>query len=206
MMDDRGRRDTGRAALALGAVVVGSIGCISAYAIVGGPFGTLNDIGNASIGVLGAVLAVRLSRQARGSGGGVALAIAGATVAVAGSALVISGRTGWFLAGLVSTVGLAGIGAWLFGVSSGPAAATWPRSLRRLGILAGGLMAAGIAAAPGVALGLDDAATAPAWAWLALTSWLGTYVALPIWAVRFGRRATRTLRSDELHVEAAGVA
>lgn len=61
-------------------------------------------------------------------------------------------------------------------------AAVWPRRLRTLGIAAGGLMALGIAAAPGIFLGLDDMATAPAWAWIGLFGWLGIFVVYPAWA------------------------
>src|SRR4029078_11446369 len=99
---------------------------------------------------------------------------------VAGSALVISGATGFFFAGLVSSVGFAGIGAWLVVLNRGDAlAAVTSRRLRSLGIAAGSLMALGIAAAPGVVLGLDDMAAAPAWVWIGLFCWLGIFVGYP---------------------------
>ena len=47
-------------------------------------------------------------------------------------------------------------------------------------------MAIGVVATPGILLGLDDEATAPAWAWLGFLSWLGTYVAFPAWAIWLG--------------------
>ena len=86
-----------------------------------GPFGTINDIANAATGVLSAGLAWRLRRQISGRSGkpAVAAAIAGAGLAVAGSTLVVSGTTGFFFAGLVSSVGFAGIGAWLVALNMG---------------------------------------------------------------------------------------
>ena len=50
------------------------------------------------------------------------LAVAGAALTVVGSALVVSGTTGFFLAGLVSSLGFAGIGAWLVAANRSDAA------------------------------------------------------------------------------------
>ncbi len=155
--------------------------------------------------MLSAALAWRLRRQLSGRARdlAVATAIVGAAIAVAGSALVVSGTTGWFLAGLVSTVGFAGIGMWLVAINRGadPTVA-WPPRLRSLGIIAGALMVVGIVALPGVLLGLDDPDGAPAWAWLGFTGWLGIYVAYPAWAVWLGvvetGRVRRGLGSGEL--------
>ena len=114
-MDDRSARDTGRLAVAAGAVAAGSAACLLTYFVIRGPFGTINDIGNATTGVLSAALAWRLRRQVGGRAGDAAVGAAtvGAAITVLGSALVVSGTTGFFLAGLVSSVGFAGIGAWL---------------------------------------------------------------------------------------------
>ena len=112
MMNEARRNDTGRLALALGVVAIGSAACLATYSVVQGPFGTINDIGNAVTGVLSAGLAWRLRRQISGRAANVSVgaALVGAAIAVAGSALVVSGTTGWLLAGLVSSVGFAGIG------------------------------------------------------------------------------------------------
>jgi hypothetical protein len=136
--------------------------------------------------VLSAGLAWRLRRQLPGRLAtlGVGAATVGAGLTVAGSALVISGTTGFFFAGLVSSVGFAGIGAWLMILNKGDAmTSTVPPRLRSLGIAAGALMALGIAAAPGIALGLDDMATAPGWALIGLVGWLGIFVVYPAWAI-----------------------
>jgi hypothetical protein len=196
-MDDVGR-DSGRLALAVGAVAAGSAVSLATYFAVGGPFGTINDIGNACVGVLSAGLAWRLRRQLSGPAAGVALAgaLLGAAVTVAGSALVVSGSTGFFLAGLVSGVGFAGIGGWLIALNrmARPAPAS-PRRLPMLGVAAGALMALGIVAAPGVLLRIDDMGSAPAWVWIGSMGWLGSYVAYPVWAIRLGivqaRQASR---------------
>ena len=44
---------------------------------------------------------------------------------------------------------------------------------------------------PGIALRLDDMATAPAWVWIGFLSWLGMYVAYPAWAIWMGLVETR---------------
>ena len=186
MMNEARNQDTGRLALAIGIAAAGSAVCLATYFAVHGPFGTINDIGNAATGVLSAGLAWRLRHQIAGRSAtpAVAGAIAGAGLTVAGSTLVVSGTTGFFFAGLVSSVGFAGIGAWLVVLNRGDGmTAVLPRRLRALGIAAGGLMALGVATAPGIVLGLDDIAAAPAWVWIGLFSWLGTFVAYPAWAI-----------------------
>jgi drug/metabolite transporter (DMT)-like permease len=185
MINEPQHQDTGRLALAIGIAAAGSAVCLATYFAVQGPFGTINDIGNAATGVLSAGLAWRLRRQIPGRAGDVAVgaAIAGAGLTVAGSTLVVSGTTGFFFAGLVSSVGFAGIGAWLVVFNRSDAMAViLPRRLRSLGIAAGALMALGIAAVPGIVLGLDDMATAPGWVWIGLLGWLGIFVAYPAWA------------------------
>ena len=191
-MNEGGTRDTGRLALAIGAVAAGGAACLGAYFAVGGPLGTVNDIGNATVGVLSATLAWRLRRELAGRASAIAtgLALAGAALTVAGSALVISGTTGFMLAGLVSSVGFAGIGAWLV-VANRRSPRAWPRRLRRLGIVAGSLMALGIVVLPAIAQGVDDFATAPGWVWLGFTGWLGIYVVYPVWAIWTGLHETR---------------
>ena len=205
-MDDARTRDTGPVALAAGLVVVGSAACIATYFAVGGPFGTMNDVGNAAAGVLGGLLAWRLHRHvaSRASAPAAGLAVIGAAVSVVGSALVVSGTTGWLLASLVSSVGFAAIGTSLVVANRSAVATAWPRGLRRLGIAAGALMAVGVILAPGIALGLDDAATAPGWVWLGFTGWLGTYVVFPIWAIRVWMVEAR--RSGRARLAPAGSA
>ena len=188
-MEDARGRDTGRLALAVGVVAAGSAVCLATYFAVRGPFGTINDLGNATTGVLSGWLAWRLRGLLPGRAGDIAVgaALVGATIAVVGSALVASGTTGFLFGGLVSSAGFAAIGAWLVVVNrSAGAVAAWPRRLRSLGIVSGGLMAVGIVAAPGIPLGLDDMATAPVWVWIGFIGWLGIYVVYPAWALWMG--------------------
>jgi hypothetical protein len=204
-MDSTGGRDTGRLAVAVGVIAGGSALSLGTYFVVGGPFGTINDIGNAATGVLSAVLAWRLRRHLASRAGDLAVGAAGvgAAITVVGSALVLSEATGFFLAGLVSSVGFAGVGAWLVVVNrSDGRAVGWPRRLRSLGVLAGALMVLGVAAVPGILLRLDDMGTAPSWIWIAQLGWLGTYLAYPAWAIWLGIVETRRIEGD--HPAAAG--
>ena len=188
-MNETEKSGTRGLALAAGAVALASAVSLAVYLVAGGPFGTLNDIGNGAIGFLGAALAWRLrdhlpTRLARVALG---CAIAGAAISAIGSALVISGTTGYFLAGLVSSFGYAGIGAWLIILNRSTQSPAWPRQLRGLGVAAGALLALGLGAAPGILLRLDDPATAPGWAWFAMTAWVGVYVAFPAWTMWLAR-------------------
>jgi hypothetical protein len=62
-------------------------------------------------------------------------------------------------------------------------------------------MLLGLATAPGIALRLDDAATAPAWTWIGSAGWLGIYVAYPAWAIWLG---VRLLRIGQGHLQVTG--
>jgi hypothetical protein len=181
-------------ALAVGVVAAGSAVCLATFFAVGEPFGTINDIGNGATGVLSAVLAWRLRELVPGRAGRVAVgaALVGAAITVVGSALVISETTGFFLAGLVSSVGFAAIGTWLVVLNRSEAVAdAWPPRLRTLGTAAGALMALGFVSAPGIVLGLDDMATAPAWTWVGSLGWLGIFVVYPAWAIWLTNVETR---------------
>ena len=84
-MDEALTRDTGRLGLAVGVVAAGSVVCLATYFAVGGPFGTINDVGNAATGVLSGWLAWRLRGELEGAGRNVAVgtAVAGAAITVA---------------------------------------------------------------------------------------------------------------------------
>jgi drug/metabolite transporter (DMT)-like permease len=194
MMTATRQQGTARLALAIGVVAAGSAVCLATYFAIQGPFGTINDLGNGTAGVLSAGLAWRLRRQLTGRTRDLAVgaAIAGAGLTVTGSALVISDTTGFFLAGLVSSLGFAGIGTWLIALNRSEAAtAAWPVRLRGLGVTAGVLMALGFISSPGIVLRLDDMAHAPAWVWVGSVSWLGTFVVYPAWAIWLANVETR---------------
>ncbi len=180
-----------RLAGAVGLVGPASAVSLGAFFAAGGPFGALNDVGNAVLGVLAGSLAVGCHR-AGASGGtsgavGTAAAVTGAGLTVAGTALVMSETTGYYLAGLVSATGFGLIGSWLAQTSlrSGPLAL--PPNLRTLGAAAGSVMALGLVSVPGVLDGVDDMEAAPVWLVASGIAWLGTYVLMPAWALRFRR-------------------
>ncbi len=175
-------------AVSLAAVAL--LSCISLFLFFSfdGPFGTINDAGNAMTALLCAALALLLHR----SGGvtGTAIACLGAASAVAGSYLVMSDTTGYFLAGLVSALGFALVGVWLVLVCRSDDVPG-----RRSGVAAGAVMALGLVNLPGVLQGLDDQDSAPRWLLAAGVCWAGTYLLLPIWALRLARAGGRTTGS-----------
>ena len=123
---------TGRVATALAVVIVVTVVSLIVFFVVGGVFGPLNDVGNALIGILMAVLAIQLSGRVTGvlRWIGVAFAVVGAIVAAWGSWLVISGATTFLFAGFVSTIGYGLIAILLAIVCWSPIADPWPDGLR----------------------------------------------------------------------------
>jgi hypothetical protein len=187
-------RPLGRLSVGLGIVALGSAASLAAFFAAGSPFGTLNDLGNGAIGVAAGVLAWQLRRRGPAAQSvlskvATAAAVAGGLVSVLGSVLVTSGATGFFFAGLVSNLGFALIGLWLLDLnrSAMRVGGSFPHRLSYLGLATGAAMALGLAAAPGIAMGLDSADTAPAWAWIGSVGWIGVYLLLPAWCIWFGR-------------------
>jgi drug/metabolite transporter (DMT)-like permease len=185
---DRGR-SIGRLAIALGVVVVASIVSLAVFYAVGGPFGAINDLGNALVGILSALLAWTWRPRGMEStlrAATIGAAVLGAAITVVGTALVET--TGFFFAGLVSSVGFALIGLWLVALNRSIGTdGRWPRRLPTLGLVVGLLMALGFAAAPGIAMGLDDMGAAPWWIWIGFLGWIGTYLLYPVWSIWLGR-------------------
>jgi uncharacterized membrane protein (GlpM family) len=178
----------------LGLVGYGAAVCLMVFFAVGGLFGPINDVGNGVLGVLSAVLAWSLRQSGPAALAAVAIAGVGATVAVIGSALILSDTTGYYLAGLVSGAGFALIGAWLFAFNRWMAATDHERSAGRLplfGMVTGAVMLLGLVGVPGVATGVDDMDTAPAYTFVAGVSWLGTYLLFPTWALLLSRTRER---------------
>lgn len=191
-MNERALLDqaTGRIAVAIGSLTVATVISLVLFFVVGGPFGLLNDIGNALIGILSAFLALRLA-AAIGTGMlGVGAAILGALVTVIGSWLVITEATGFFLAGLVSSVGFALIGAWLLTLTWSPIG-SMSSGLNTLGRVAGVAMLFGLVALPGILTGIDEMGAVPPWLWAFSISWLGIYILYPAWSLWLGRHVLR---------------
>lgn len=191
-------RSAAQLALAVGVVALGSLISLAVFFAIRGPFGAINDWSIGVFGALSALLAFVLYRRGYIEPPGLATlvtgaAIVGAVIVVVGAALVITDTTGFLLAGLVESVGFALIGLWLIALSRSMASTSrWPRRLPLLGIVAGIVMAIGIIVIPGVAMGLDDMATAPGWVWIGFIGWLGIFLFYPIWSLWFGR----VLRQD----------
>lgn len=198
------RRAWGRvrlAALAVAGVDLLAVGSIAVFFAVGGPFGAVNDVANGAVGVLSVLLARELSRVARSGPLDlllVGLAGVGGAISVTGTYLVLTESTGWYLAGLVSGVGNALIGAWLLGSSlrarravagTGVAAAEHSLALRRLGTAAGGLMLLGLAGLPAAVGRVDDRESASWLVNVGSLGWLGTYALYPAWCIRLARGA-----------------
>ncbi len=178
----------GWVAIALAAVCMVSVVSLILLFVVGEPFGQVNDVGNALIGVLSLVLAILLARQA-GGWPGVVVAAVGAAFAVYGSWLVLSGTTGFMLAGLVSAIGFGFVGLWLVMVAWSPPAAEWWGgwlTLVRIGAVA--MVIGGIFAVPGALMRIDAFDAVPGWLWLFSLGWLGVYVLYPIATFVLGRR------------------
>jgi hypothetical protein len=179
-----------RAAMAVAMVDLLAVVCLILFFVVGGPFGFINDVANAVVGVLSAVLAW-LSPAIRPPGWhwlALAAAVVGAIVMAIGSVLVIFDVTGYYLAGLVSAVGAAFIGCWvLIANRFPPYAGELPSGVRVTGLAAGLVMLVGLLAVPGVLARVDDQNASRWYVVVAQLSWLGTYLLYPIWCFRLGR-------------------
>ncbi|MBC9820801.1 hypothetical protein [Terrabacter sp. MAHUQ-38] len=184
------------AALALGGTALLALVCLVLLYVVHGPFGTVNDLANAGIGWLALVLAALVrgaDHEGRQADGAVLAAAAGAVGLTWGSYLVITETTGFYLAGLVSTLGLASLGGWmLLAHRASGAVGLLGTGPERLGRVVGWLLAGGVLALPGVLAGVDDIADAQWHSYLAQASaWLGAYVLLPVWSLRVARHLRR---------------
>jgi hypothetical protein len=177
--------------VAIGVVILFGIACLIVFYTVGGPFGTINDVANGAAGVLSGALALALrSMLPQGSPAvrwvAVSAALVGAVVAVIGTRLVES--TGFFYAGLVSSVGFGLIGLWVVALNlelrSRPG---WASRLPQLGLVAGVIMVIGLLAGLGLTDGVHPVSSAAWHEWIGLSAWLSTYIFYPIWAIWFGR-------------------
>lgn len=183
------------AAAALGATVVAAAAALLLMFAGLAPFGPVNDVLNGVIGWLAFALALAVwSAEGRPQSLrallGLAAAAGGAVFLSWGAWLVVSGTTGYVLAGLVSTLGLGCLGLWLVlghtgagrdGVlGSGPA---------RLGRVMGALMTLGVFALPSALAGVDEQSALEWHGYVAQgPAWLGAAM-LPVWCYRLARQA-----------------
>lgn len=185
---------TGWVAIATGVVGALALALLILLFTVGEPFGTLNDICIAVTAILSAVLAWMLYSQYQPllsvwSRVALVLAVVGALVVTIGSVMVISGTTGWYLAGLYMAAGNALIGVWLVGLNySALQSNLWSRGLAIYGIVAGAVMLLGLAVIPGMVARMDAWDAAPWYVnYIGQMGALGYLVLYPLWCILFGR-------------------
>jgi hypothetical protein len=180
-----------RTALATAIVTLVAVLSLIIFYAAGGPFGLINDVANGLIGLLSLALAWLWVRNRRSGWSTLALAAAalGAIVMVIGSLLIIFDITGWYLAGLVSSVGSALLGIWLLIANRlHRQAPELPRELILLGMTTAIFMIIGWLAIPGVIDRIDDPQLAPWYVNAGLLNWMGTYVLYPVWCLWLSRR------------------
>ncbi len=198
---------TSAATSAIGVFAIGA-GVVGAFAIltiilfytVGQPFGTLNDISNGLLGILSGVLAVLLYTQIRAQSPvlsliGLILALVGAVAVPIGSALVVSGRMGWFQAGYYTAAGFGLMGLWLAGLNSVVNQGSgWSQGLIVAGIVIGGIMALGLLAIPGIFSGVESWEASPWYVKYAgvSASSLGWLILYPVWLILVSRLFLRS--------------
>ena len=171
--------------------LLGVLSLIIFFVVGGGPFGFINDVANGLVGLLSMALAWLWvpGPRTRGSTLATGAAALGGLIMVVGSTLIIFDITGWYLAGLVSTVGSALIGIWLL-VSNRlhRHAAELPRGMIMLGVTAAIFMIIGLLALLGVLAAIDDPQLAPWYVNAGLLNWMGTYCLYPAWCLWLSRR------------------
>ena len=182
--------------MAIAAGIAGLCGLvfIILFFSIGQPFGTLNDICIAIAAILSGVLAwmlypVHHAQSPLLSQLALIIALVGTLVVAVGSALVIFGVTGWFLAGLYMAAGNALIGLWLLGLNySAQHGNSWPHSLVIFGLVIGAIMALGLVAVPGIFSGVDSQESA-SWIinYVGQAGGLGWLALYPIWCILLGR-------------------
>jgi len=153
---------SGWTAIATGVAVILAVIFITLMYTVSLSFGTVNDLLNAVIGILSAVLAWMLyadfhARSPLLSWMALILAMVGAILTVIGSVLIMSGFTDFVLASWYTEVGNALIGLWLatfcYSLLSGD---TLPPNLAKFGLVVGAFMAIGVLGIPGILAGVDS--------------------------------------------------
>jgi hypothetical protein len=184
---------TGWTAVATGVAGLLGLVFIILFFTAGQPFGTLNDACIALAAILSGVLAGMLYSLHHASSPHLSqwaliAALAGALVVASGSALVIFGVTGWFLAGLYMTAGNALIGLWLLALGySARHSGSWPGGLVLAGLVVGAIMAVGLVAVPGILRGIDAQDLAPWFVNAGYVGGLGWLLLYPIWCIWLGR-------------------
>ena len=156
---------------------------------IGGPFGTLNDIFNGLTGLLSGALAIGLSRQFHMGKIWLIFSSLGAVSAVIGSILVIYEITGWYLAGLYTSMGYALIGVWLLAFNHrARQVQDWPQGLIRLGLIAAIIMMLGLLMLPAIVNRIDAWELGPWYVnYIGQLGSFGYFLLYPLWCILVGR-------------------
>lgn len=182
-------------------VVVGFI-AMSLFFSVGGFWGSLNDLSIAVEALLVSALAWMLHPASRSQSPKLswvmlAVAILGGLIASLGSAGVMSGVTGWFLAILITSLGYALLAVWLFVFNHHARLhGSLPRGLTRMGQIAGATLMLGFLNIPGILNRIESPADA---SWLTSISMVGAlgWILLPIWSVWLGRVILKSTQENK---------
>jgi hypothetical protein len=154
--------------------------------------GPLNDMLNASAGILSALLAAALHPALRRLAPRLSLPLlisvwTGALAHTYGSWLIITGRSDVELSSYYYFVGSGLIGVWLWGLNRVAAReAMLPRNLIRLGMIAAGFMIVGLLGLYGILSG-SDGDDFPPLVLAAGISFVGMGILYPIWCLRLWR-------------------
>ena len=193
-------RTVSRLALATAVIIFLSVLSLIIFSALGGPFGFINDAANGFIGLLSVALAWTWVRNRRSGWSTLAIAAAGlgGIVMVLGSLLIIFDITGWYLAGLVSSVGSSLIGIWLLIANRlHRHVPELPRGLIMLGITAAIFMIIGWLTIAGVTARIDDPQLAPWYVNAGLLNWMGTYLLYPVWCLWLSRRYGASIHNGD---------
>lgn len=183
----------GRMAIVTGIVYILAAVLLILFFTVGQPFGTLNDFFNGIAGISSGILACMLYGEHHAKSPllsriGIVLLWVGVTSIVLGSVLIISGTTGWVLAGLYTSAGNALIGFWVLAFNYSMLKNNFSsRNLVILGLVAGTLLASGLVVLPGIISGYDSQNLTPWYLYIAGLNALSGAIIYPIWCIWLGR-------------------
>lgn len=186
-------RTVGWLAIATGGVILVGDVSLMLFFTIGGFFWAFNDLCVGFAAILSALLSLMLyplhrAYSPRSSQLLLSGALVGALVASIGSAFVIFGITGYFLAGLMNCFGYALVGLWLLGLNySAGRRNGWPSRLVRFGLVSGAIMAVGLLTGPGIVGRIDNPELAPWVLYVGAVASLGWLLLYPIWSIWLGR-------------------